>query len=83
MPQLEVVFYQEEDGSVPLLEWHHRLPAKAQAKCLARLKRLKDLGHELRRPEADYWRDRIHELRSTLCGVHYRILFFSMGMSPQ
>jgi hypothetical protein len=30
---------------------------KAQQKCLARLKRLEDLGHELRRPEADYLRD--------------------------
>jgi phage-related protein len=72
----EVVFYQEDDGSVPLLEWLDRLPAKAQAKCLARLKRLEDLGHELRRPEADYLRDGIHELRAILGGVHYRILYF-------
>jgi phage-related protein len=79
LPQTEVVFYQEEDGSVPLLEWLDRLPAKAQAKCLARLKRLEDLGHELRRPEADYLRDGIHELRSTLGGVHYRILYFFHG----
>jgi phage-related protein len=76
VPPTEVVFYQEEDGSVPLLEWLDRLPAKAQAKCLARLKRLEDLGHELRRPEADYLRDGIHELRASLGGVHYRILYF-------
>jgi phage-related protein len=73
------VFYQEENGSVPLLEWLDRLPAKAQAKCLARLKRLEDLGHELRRPKADYLRDGIHELRASLGGIHYRILYFFHG----
>jgi phage-related protein len=79
LPPTEVVFYQEDDGSVPLMEWLDRLPAKAQAKCVARLKRLEDLGHELRRPEADYLRDGIHELRASLGGVHYRILYFFHG----
>jgi DNA-dependent RNA polymerase auxiliary subunit epsilon len=51
---MSLVFYQEEDGSVPLQEWLDRLPVEAQAGCLARLKRLKNLGHEPRRPEADY-----------------------------
>jgi hypothetical protein len=79
LPPTEVVFYLEEDGSTPLMEWLNGLPAKAQAKCLARLKRLEDLGHELRRPEADYLRDGIHELRASLGGVHYRILYFFHG----
>jgi len=79
LPPTVVVFYQEEDGAVPLLEWLDRLHAKAQVKCLARLKRLEDLGHELRRPEADYLRDGIHELRASLGGVHYRILYFFHG----
>lgn len=79
MPPTEVLFYREDDGSVPLLEWLDRLPPKAQAKCLARLKRLEDLGHELRRPEADYLRGGIYELRASLGGVHYRILYFFQG----
>jgi hypothetical protein len=83
LPPTVVVFYQEEDGAVPLLEWIDRLPAKVRAKCLAHLKRLEDLGHELRRPEADYLRDGIHELRASLGGVHYRILYFSIGTSPR
>ena len=74
-----MVFYREDDGSVPLIEWLDRLPAKAQAKCVARLKRLEDLGHELRRPEADYLRDGIYELRVSLGGVHCRILYFFYG----
>jgi phage-related protein len=79
LPTTEVVFYREEDGAVPLVEWLDRLTAKAQDKCLARLKRLEDLGHELRRPEADYLRDGIYELRVSLQGVQYRMLYFFHG----
>ncbi len=59
-----------------MIEWLDELPPKAQQKCLARLKRLEDLGHELRRPEADYLRDGIYELRASHQGIHYRILYF-------
>lgn len=79
MPATEVVFYQEEDGTVPLVEWLDSLTAKAQDKCLAHLKRLEDLGHELRRPEADYLRDGIYELRVSLQGIQYRMLYFFHG----
>jgi hypothetical protein len=36
-------------------------------------------GHELRRPEADFLRDGIYELRVSLRGVHHRILYFFYG----
>jgi hypothetical protein len=76
MPKTEVVFYVEEDATVPLIEWLDELPEKAQLKCLAKVKRLEELGHELRRPEADFLRDGIYELRIGLQGVNYRILYF-------
>src|SRR6266568_2046519 len=79
MPATEVLFYQEEDGAVPLIQWLEGLPAKALEKCLARLLRLEELGHELRRPEGDYLRDGIYELRATYQGVHYRMLYFFHG----
>ena len=37
------------------------------------------MGHELRRPEADFLRDGIYELRVSLGGIHYRILYFFHG----
>jgi phage-related protein len=37
-------------------------------------------GHELRRPYGDYLRDGIYELRTSLGGVHYRILYFFQGI---
>lgn len=75
----ELVFYREEDGSVLLLEWLDGLEAKPQEKCLARLARLEQVGHELRRPEADYLRDGIYELRAAYRGVQYRMLYFFSG----
>jgi phage-related protein len=79
VPKTKVVLYQEEDGSCPFLEWFSGLPVKAQDKCFLRLERLREMGHELRRPEADFLRDGIHELRVSLQGVHYRILYFFHG----
>jgi phage-related protein len=34
------------------------------------------MGYELRRPEADFLRDGIYELRAALGGIQYRILYF-------
>ena len=76
MPPTPIIFYRAEEGRVPLLDWLDGLPAKARLKCLARLQRLEMLGHELRRPEADYLRDDIYELRASFQGVHYRMLYF-------
>lgn len=70
MSKTEVVFYREEDGTVPLVEWLDSLSPKVQNKCLIRLERLEELGHELRRPEADYLRDDIYELRVSYQGIN-------------
>ena len=61
------------------MDWLDEIPGKAQIKCLARLKRLEYLGHELRRPEADLLRDGIYELRIGLQSIKYRILYFFHG----
>ena len=79
MPVITVVFYQEDGGTVPVLEWLDSLPRKAQNKCFVRISRLEELGHELRRPEADLLRDNIYELRVGLQGINYRILYFFHG----
>ena len=76
---MTVVYYQEEDGTVPLIEWFSGLPEKVIVKCHVKLDRLEQAGHELRRPEADYLRDEIYELRASYAGVHYRMLYFFHG----
>jgi phage-related protein len=70
------VLYSEDDGFVPLLEWLDKLPIKVRVKSIARLERLRETGHALRRPEADFLRDGIHELRFSFNGIQYRILYF-------
>jgi phage-related protein len=81
MAEVQVLLYKEDDGTVPILKWLDGLPGKVQDKCTARIKRLRDLGHELRRPEADYLRDGIYELRLRHQTVNYRILYFFYGKS--
>lgn len=76
MPRTEVMFFAEDDGSAPLLEWLDGLPERVQSKCIVRIERLAELGHELRRPGADYLRDGIYELRVKHRRVNYRILYF-------
>ena len=79
MPRTRVVFYRSDDGTAPVLQWLESLPARAQDKCTVRIERLAELGHELRRPEADFLRDGIYELRAKHGGVNYRMLYFFHG----
>jgi phage-related protein len=79
MPETEVILFSEDDGSVPVVAWLDKLPAKAQDKCIVKIERLVALGHELRRPEADFLRDGVYELRVSLQGMQYRILYFFQG----
>lgn len=76
MPRTAILFYRDDDGTVPVVEWLAILPAKVRAKCVVKIERLAELGHELRRPEADLLRDKIYELRIGLQGINYRILYF-------
>ena len=84
MPQTRLLFFRNADGSAPVWEWLKDLRArnpKAYAKCVVRIGRVAELGHELRRPEADLLRDGIYELRARLGTVNYRMLYFFHGRS--
>ncbi len=82
MPATDVLFYQEDDGSVPVLDWLHDLPERderAYRKCLGLIQLLMHSGHELRRPHADMLRDGVYELRTRVGNVNYRILYGFVG----
>ena len=76
MPETETVFFADDDGTAPLLEWLDEQDPKVQDKCLVKIERLQQLGYERRRPEADYLRDGIYELRVRHRSVNYRVLYF-------
>jgi len=79
MPQTALVIYQESKGDVPLVDWLVKLPEKARAKVDAKVELLAELGHELRRPHADYLQDGIYELRIGFQKKNYRILYTFVG----
>ena len=78
MGAVNVAFYRDAEG-IHALEWLESLPDRALAKGIVRIERLAALGHELRRPEADFLRDGIYELRWRLGHVNYRVLYFFHG----
>ncbi len=84
MPQTELIFFQEQDGSVPVRDWLLELRSKnhrAFAKCVDKVGLLSEQGHELRRPHADMLRDGVYELRARSGNVNYRILYFFHGQN--
>ena len=84
MPNSEVVFYRDDDGSVPVLDWladMRKRERRVFAKCYVRIARLAEIGRGLRRPDADLLRDGIYELRIRFGHVNYRILYFFHGRS--
>ena len=79
MPQVQIVFYMEDDGSVPMFDWLDGLQPKHRAKCVKWIEILRSFGHHLRRPESDYLRDGIYELRVRFQSLNYRMLYFFHG----
>ena len=82
MPWTRVIFFRDEHGKAPVLEWLQELRRqnpKGWANCRARIELLGEFGHELRRPAVDFLRDGIYELRAKQGRVQYRILYFFHG----
>jgi phage-related protein len=82
MPEAELRFYRDDDGSVPVLDWLDKLARKdprAYLKCREVIGRLARMGHELRRPTADLLGNGIYELRVKVGRVNFRVLYFFFG----
>jgi phage-related protein len=79
MPQTNLIWYLEDDGSIPLRDWLDDLQRKARENCLAKLTLLQQSGHELRRPNADYVGGDLYELRAKFHRVNLRMLYFFHG----
>lgn len=84
MPQVSVLFFQDDDGSVPALEWLRDIKQRDRritAKFHERILELKEQGWELTRPSADILRDGIYELRVRFGSVNYRLLYGFHGQA--
>ena len=64
---------------MPVLRLDGQITSEGTSEVFVQAGTARELGHGLRRPEADFLRDGIYELRVTLQGVNHRILYFSHG----
>jgi phage-related protein len=79
VPATEIVFYCDEHGHAPVLDWLdgiRKSDPRGWAKCFARIEDLAERGHDLDRPHASVLEDGIYELRIRHIKTQYRILYF-------
>src|SRR5688500_5246241 len=69
----------KRNGESPVMRWLDAIAENPRDKLLYRVRRLEESGHQLRRPQADYLRDGIYELRVKWQRVNYRLLYFFHG----
>jgi hypothetical protein len=81
MPNTEILVFRDSEGRSEFFEWLAANAKKKQlrAKCFAKIVLLGNLGNELRRPNADFLRDGIYELRFQYRNVNYRVLYGFVG----
>lgn len=81
-PQVKVFFYQEADGTCPVLDFLTQESAKrplVMEHARDRIALLEERGHTLRRPHAAPLGEDLYELRWRIGRVQYRILYSFHG----
>jgi phage-related protein len=72
-----IIYYERENGDCPVREFIHRFDAVRERPIIyARLALLEEHGPQLKRPYADFLRDKIYELRFKISKQQVRILYF-------
>jgi len=72
-----IEYYVASDGTCPTKEFLDGLDKEKELPRVIRLiNLLRDLGYNLRRPQADLLEDGIYELRIPIRHLQYRILYF-------
>ena len=71
-----VVFYENENGRLPVREELESLSESDQAKAATHIALLEKLGHGLREPHVKHLQEKLKELRFKISEGQYRIFFF-------
>jgi len=74
----KVIFYKDDKGECPVEEFLNTLSEKDERKVKFFVEFLEEEGINLRRPQSDYLRDGIHELRIKLSRGGTRHYIFSV-----
>jgi phage-related protein len=76
----QVIFYEKEDGEVPVEEFLDSLDRKMNAKLTRCIAALQEYGNELREPYSKHLDDGIFELRAQVgSDISRALYFFIMG----
>ena len=73
---MEIIFYTDINGNVPVKEFLDSLDVKMRTKMLRSIMALQDLGHNLRMPLSESLDDGILELRAKVGSDITRVLYF-------
>lgn len=76
MQNNEIIFYRNEQGECPLLDFLNSLDKKMNAKVMRTIKLLRDNGNDLREPYSKALSDGIFELRIKVGSDISRVLYF-------
>ena len=71
-----VIFYEKEDGSIPVQEFLDALPAKHRAKALRDIDLLEKYGIALTEPHVKHIEDKLWELRIKSASDISRVFYF-------
>ena len=74
--RFEVLFYEKENGSIPVQEFLLSLNVKMRAKMVRTIELLETYGNELREPYSKYLENGIFELRSKVSSDISRVFYF-------
>lgn len=76
MPEIQVVYYQKENGEIPLRSFIDSLDVKMAAKVIWTIKLFQEEGCDLRLPYSEYLIDGIYELRAKQGNNISRVMYF-------
>ena len=77
----KIVLYKTERGKCPIKDFMQTLTEDEKAEMTDKIEYLRIYGNNIRRPRADYLRDKIYELRMTLTKNETRTLYFFFNNS--
>ncbi len=76
MKDFEVIFYEKENGEIPVEKFLDNLPIKMRAKVVGLIQILQEFGNDLREPYSKHLEDGIFELRAKQGSDITRVLYF-------
>lgn len=76
MNDFTVIFYEKENGEIPIEKFLDSLPIKMKAKVVGLIQILQEFGNELREPYSKHLGDGIFELRAKQGSDLSRVLYF-------